>query len=41
MYYTNDKIFEAPGLRKIIPQNKHVVIGKYIHFVDISELGES
>ena len=41
MYYTNDKIFETPGFRKIISQNKLVLIEKYIHFVDISELGES
>ena len=41
MYYTNDKIFETQGFRKIIFQNKLVLIEKYIHFVDISELGES
>ena len=40
MYYTNDKIFETPGFRRIIPQNKLVLIKKYMHFVDISELGE-
>ena len=39
MYYTNDKIFETPGFRKIVSQNKLVLIEKYIHFVDISELG--
>ena len=41
MYYPNDKIFETPGFRKIIPQNKLVLIEKHIHFVNISELGES
>ena len=41
MYDTNDKIFETPGFRKIISQNRLVLIEKYIHFVDISELGES
>ena len=41
MYYTNDKIFETSGFRKIISQNKLVLIEKYIHLVDISELGES
>ena len=39
--YTNDKIFEIPGFRKVICQNKLVLIEKYIDFVDISELGES
>ena len=38
MYYMNDKIFETPGFRRIISQNKLVLIEKYIHFVDISEL---
>ena len=41
MYYTNDKISETPGFRKIISQCKLVLTEKYIHFVDISELGES
>ena len=41
VYYTNNKIFETPGFRKIISQNKLVFIEKYIHFIDISELGES
>ena len=40
MYYMNDKIFETPNFRKIISQNKLVLIKKYIHFVDISEFGE-
>ena len=41
MYYTNDKIFETRGFRKIISQNKLILIEEYIHFVDLSELGES
>ena len=41
MYRTNDKIFETPGFRKTISQNKLVLIEKYIHLFDISELGES
>ena len=41
MYYTTDKIFETPRFRKIISQNRLVLVEKYIHFVDISELGES
>ena len=41
MFYTNDKMFETPGFKKIIPQNELVLIEKYIHFVDTSELGES
>ena len=41
MYYTNDKIFETPVFRKIISQNRLVLIEKYIHFVDRSELRES
>ena len=41
VYYTNNKIFETPGFRKIISQNKLVFIEKYIHFIVISELGES
>ena len=41
MYYTNDKIFETLGFRKIIYQNKLAHIEKYIQFVDISGLGES
>ena len=40
MYYSNDKIFETPSFRKIISQNKLEFIEKYIHLVDISELGE-
>ena len=39
--YTNDKIYKIPGFRKFISQNKLVFIEKYIHFVDISESGES
>ena len=39
-YYTNEKIFETPSFRKIISQNKLVLIEKYIHFDNISELGE-
>ena len=39
-YYKNEKIFETPGFRKTISQNKLVLIEKYIHFDNISELGE-
>ena len=38
MYYTQDKLFETPGFKKILTQNKLVLIEKYIHFVDISQL---
>ena len=41
MYYSNYKIFETPGFRKIISQNKLVFIEKYIHSVNISELVKS
>ena len=41
MYYSNDKIFETTGFRKIISQNKLILIEKYIHFVNISQLGKS
>ena len=40
MYCTNDKIFETPGSRKIISQNKVTRNEKYIHFLDISALAE-
>ena len=38
MYYTQDKLFETPGFKKILTQNKLVLIEKYIHFLDISQL---
>ena len=38
MYHTQDKLFETPGFKKILTQNKLVLIEKYIHFVDISQL---
>ena len=41
VYYTNDKIYEIPGSRKFISQNKLAFIEKYIHCNDISEIGES
>ena len=39
MYYTQDKLFETPGFKRIIQQNKLVLIEKYINFVDIGEIG--
>ena len=30
--------FETPGFKRILPQNKLVLIGKYVYFVDIAEL---
>ena len=39
MYYTQDEVFETPGFKRIIPQNKLILIEKYIHFDDITELG--
>ena len=32
------KLFETPGFKKILTQNQLVLIEKYIHFVDISQL---
>ena len=41
MYYSQEKLFETPGFKRIMSQNKLVLIEKYIHFVDISELGNT
>ena len=41
MFYTKSKLFETPGFKKILPQDRLVLLEKYIHFVDISTLGES
>ena len=41
MFYTKNKLFEITGITKILPQDRLVVLEKYIHFVDISTLGES
>ena len=34
MYHTQDKLFETPGFKKVLSQNKLVLIEKYIHFVE-------
>ena len=38
--YTN-RLFGTPGFKRILPQNKLVLIEKYVHFVDIAELGDT
>ena len=37
MFYTKSKLFETPGFKKILPQDRLVLLEKYIHFVDISK----
>jgi len=39
MYFSQDKFFETPGFKRIMQQNKLILIEKYIHFVNISDLG--
>lgn len=41
MYYTWDKLFEAPGFKSTLQQNKLVLIWKYVYFIDIIELGDT
>ena len=40
MFYTKNKLFETPGFKKVLPQDRLVLLEKYIHFVNISKLGE-
>ena len=41
MYYTQDRLFETPGFKRILPEKRLVLIEKYVHFVDIAELGDT
>ena len=38
MYYTKNILFSTPGVPAIIPQQKFILIEKYLHFVDNSTL---
>ena len=38
LYYTKNKLFETPGFRRIISQNKLVLLEKFLHFRDNDEL---
>ena len=40
MFYTKNNLFKTPGFKKILPQDRLVLLEKYIHFVDTSTLGE-
>ena len=41
IYYTQDKLFETPGSKRIFPQHKFVLIEMYVYFGDITELGDT
>ena len=41
MYYTQDRLFETPRFKRILPQKRLLLIEKYVHFVDIAELGNT
>ena len=41
LYYTKNKLFETPGFRRIISQNKIALSETFLHFVDNEELGDS
>ncbi|XP_065658117.1 piggyBac transposable element-derived protein 4-like [Hydra vulgaris] len=36
MYYTKSKLFETPGFKSILSQNKLLLLERFLHFVDIS-----
>ena len=38
MYYTQDRLFETPEFKRILPQKSLVLIESYVQFVDIAEL---
>ena len=40
-YYTKNKLFETLGFRRIMSQNKLILLEKFLHFVDNQALGES
>ena len=41
LYYTKNNLFDNPGFRRILSQNKMVLLKIFLHFVDNEELGDS
>ena len=41
LFYTKNNPIETPDFKKILLQDRLVLLEKYIHFVDITTLGES
>ena len=41
LYYTKNNLFGTPGFRRIISQNKMVLLENFLHFNDNEELGDS
>ena len=41
LYYTKNKLFQTPGFRRILSQNKLVLLEKFLHFCNNQELPEN
>ena len=41
LYYIKNNLFDNPGFRRILSQNKMVLLENFLDFVDNEELGDS
>ena len=40
-YFTSNKLFATPGIKKLLSYNRFVNIDRFLHFVDNVELGDN